>query len=135
MPSDFRSDPMDSPEGKGRARRAWDAYANAVNKPLLPLLKPAIHAYARKWTMDQIGFWVAWHMYGGFEGLVEHAGMHPSTVWRKVAKFREYFGVHPDVYRMPGVTLDPEAFWAAATEAQAATLAADADADADAGEG
>jgi len=124
MASDFRSDPMASPEGTGRARAVWDGYVNAVNKVTLPLMMPAIHAYARKWTMDQIGFWVAWHMYGGFEGLVEHAGMHPSTVWRKVSKFRKYFGAHPDVYRMPGVTLDPEAFWAAATEAKAAHDAA-----------
>jgi len=38
--------------------------------------------------------------------------MHPSTVWRKVKKFRLAFKEHPDVFEMPGVTIDPEAFWA-----------------------
>ena len=108
---DFRSAPMDSPEGKGRARRAWDAYANAVNKVALPVARPAIEAYARKQVIELVGFWVAWHLYGGFEGLVERAGMHPSTVWRKVKRFRVAFREHPDVYEMPGVKVDAEAFW------------------------
>lgn len=109
---DFRSDPMDSPEGKGRARRAWDAYSNAVNKVALPVARPAIEAYARKQVIELVGFWVAWHLYGGFEGLVERAGLSPSTVWRKVKKFRLAFKEHPDVFEMPGVTVDPEVFWA-----------------------
>jgi hypothetical protein len=120
--SDFRSDPMDSPEGKGRARRAWDAYANAANKVAAPAVRPLARNIARKQVIELVGFWVAWHLYGGFEGLVEHVGMHPSTVWRKVKKFRLAFKEHPDVFEMPGVTIDAEAYWAA-IEAKAAEAA------------
>lgn len=114
--ADFRADPMDSPEGKGFARRTWDAYSNAVNKVALPVARPAIEAYARKQVIELVGFWVAWHLYGGFEGLVERAGLSPSTVWRKVKRFRLAFGEHPDVYRMPGVKVDADEFWAHAAE-------------------
>jgi hypothetical protein len=31
---------MPSPEGKGIARRAWDAYANAVTKATRPYVEP-----------------------------------------------------------------------------------------------
>jgi hypothetical protein len=110
---DFRSAPMASPEGRGRARRAWDAYANAVNAVALPVARPAVEAYVRKQVIELVGFWVAWHLYGGFEGLVERGGLSPSTVWRKVKKFRLAFGEHPDVYVMPGVTIDADAFWEA----------------------
>lgn len=118
MNDDFRSDPSDTPEGKGKARAAWDAYQRAVNKVTMPLLRPAIQTYARRWTMDHLGFWLAWRLYGGFEGLVEHTGVHPSTVWRRVSRFRKVFGAHPDVFEIPGVTVDPAAFWASATEAE-----------------
>ncbi len=114
MSPDFRSDPMESPEGKGRARRAWDAYSRAVNTVVGPVARPAVESLARKHVLDLVGFWVAWHLYGGFEGLVEHVGMHPSTVWRKVKSFRTTFGEHPDVFEMPGVTIDADAYWAAA---------------------
>ena len=108
---DFRAAPSDSPEGKGVARRAWDGYAKRVKVVAeSPVLEPAIRWYAVRMVSDLTGFWVAWHLYGGFEGLVE-LGMHPSTVWRKVKKFREAFGAHPDEFTMPGVTVDPEAYW------------------------
>ena len=115
--TDFRSDRSESPEGRGRARRAWDAYARRVSKvasPVaVPLLEPAISRVAHNMTVDLLGFWMAWHIYGGFEGLVEF-GMHPSTVWRKVRRFRQVFGAHPDEYRFPGVQIDPVKYWDAA---------------------
>lgn len=110
---DFRSDPSESPEGKGRARWAWDAYAKAVNSAALPVLEPAIERVASRMTVDLVGFWVAWHLHGGFEGLVE-AGMSPRTVWRKVQKFRAAFGEHPDTFELAGVRVDPQAYWDAA---------------------
>ncbi|MGB6057194.1 MAG: hypothetical protein WBF71_02945 [Microthrixaceae bacterium] len=113
MSNDFRSDPMDSPEGKGRARRAWDAYVKTANKVAGPVMVPLVAPMARKQVIELVGFWVAWHLYGGFEGLVEQVGMHPSTVWRKVKKFRVAFKEHPDVFEMPGVTIDAKAYWAA----------------------
>ena len=72
---------------------------------------PVVRRAARVYTMDQLGFWMAWHLYGGFEGVQEAFGMHPTTIWRKVAKFRKTFGVHPDEFRLPGVTIDQKAFW------------------------
>lgn len=112
---DFRSDPSDSPEGKGKARAAWDAYARAVNKLSEPVLGPVTEKVARsiatKQVIELVGFWTTWHLYGGFEGLVEHVGMHPSTVWKKVKKFRIVFHEHPDTYQIPGITIDYQAFW------------------------
>lgn len=110
---DFRSDPSPTPEGKGRARRAWDAYVKAMSPvvaSVLPVFEPAIRRVATSMTVDLLGFWMAWHLHGGFEGLVE-LGMHPSTVWRKVKLFRTVTGQHPDEFEMPGVTLDQAAYW------------------------
>ena len=116
--SDFRSDKSETFEGQGKARRAWDAYARRVNSVLLPALDPAIKRWASSATGDLLGFWMTWHLYGGFEGL-EEIGMAPRTIWRKVAKFRRAFGVHPDDYRLPGVTVDHDAFWDAIKSSEA----------------
>jgi hypothetical protein len=114
---DFRSDKMESREGKGAARRAWDAYARAVNKhlspKLIPILEPGANAVAREWVADMVGFWVLWHLYGGFDNLVEF-GFHPATLYRKINRFRIAFGQHPDEFVMPGVKIDRDAYWAAA---------------------
>ena len=60
---DFRSDRMESPEGKGIARRAWDAYAGAVRG------SPVVQTMARKLAVpvaiDLQGFWLVWHLEGG----------------------------------------------------------------------
>jgi len=44
-------------------------------------------------------------------------GMHPSTVWRKVKRFRLTFGAHPDEFTFPGVAIDARAYWDAARKA------------------
>ena len=114
MAPDFRSDRSDSAEGKGRARAAWDAYARTVNKVTLPVLEPVLRPVARRVAATQVadlmGFWIMWHLHGGFEGLVEF-GMHPSTVWRKVNKFRTAFKVHPDEFELPGVGINVGEYW------------------------
>jgi hypothetical protein len=115
MAIDFRSDPSPTPEGRGLARRAWDAYASTVRSGTRkalesPLVEPSIRRLASTMTVDLFGFYVAWHLHGGFEGLVE-LGMHPSTVWRKVKRFRTITGKHPDEFKMPGVTIDAAAYW------------------------
>ncbi|MFZ2055988.1 MAG: hypothetical protein WAV54_01075 [Acidimicrobiales bacterium] len=114
MPPDFRSDPMETPEGKGIAKRAWEAYAGVIQKtiyrPLAPFLDPMNESLSCQVVEDLLGFWVMWHLYGGFEGL-ERFGMHKSTIWRKVARFRRVIGVHPDEYEMPGITIDPGQYW------------------------
>lgn len=112
MPPDFRSDPMQSPEGAGRARRAWDAYASAVNKHVTPRV-PAIVGLARKVavpvTFDLLGFWLTWQLEGGFEGL-QRMGMSRSAIYRRIKVFRELTGMHPDEYEVDGVSLDVAAY-------------------------
>jgi hypothetical protein len=107
---DFRSDPSDSIEGAGKARAAWEAYRRGVEKVISPAVTPVRGVLARKWTEDMVGFWVMWHLLGGFEGL-EESGMHKTTIWRKVKKFRTLFGEHPDAYLFPGITIDRESAW------------------------
>ena len=109
MAADFRSDRL-SPEGRGNALRAWAACTEAVKvperSPSASIVGPAIEKIARDRIADLIGFWVIWHLYGGFEGL-ERFGMHKSTIWRKVARFRQMTGQHPDEFKMPGIEDPP----------------------------
>jgi hypothetical protein len=107
---DFRSQPSDSPEGKGIARAAWDAYVKGLNRVAGPVIDPAAAIWARRITEDLIGFWVLWHLCGGFDGLQRY-GMHKSTIWRKVRKFRIVTGKHPDEFEFTGVHVDREAAW------------------------
>ena len=112
---------MKTPEGEGRARKLWLQYRSLrdrhITPALTPFVRPAVEPVARQMVEDLFGFWLLWHLYGGFEGL-EKFGMHPSTIWRKIARFRKMTGQHPDVFRMPGVEIDPEAYWAAANGAE-----------------
>ena len=103
--TDFRSDRMESPEGKGRARKAWDAYANAVNKVSRPVVEPFARKAAVPVMMDLAGFWLLWHVEGGFEGL-QRIGMSRASIYRRISMFRRLMGVHPDEYEMPGVKLN-----------------------------
>lgn len=109
---DFRADPSESPEGKGIARRAWDASSKRLTGATDFALEPMTKAFARKYMEDTLGFWVLWHAFGGFEGL-ERLGMHRATIWRKVRKFRSLNGgIHPDEFQLPGITIDHDAFFA-----------------------
>lgn len=110
MSPDFRSDKSESLEGQGFARRAWDGYAKRVNAITRPMLRSTVRNVGATQTADSLGFWLLWHLYGGFEGL-EDIGMHRSTIFRKIKRFRTFYKVHPDEYTLPGVTLDPETFW------------------------
>jgi hypothetical protein len=103
--ADFRSERMPSPEGRGVARRAWDAYANAISKATLPVVEPFARKAAMPVALDLAGFWLLWHVEGGFEGLLR-MGMSRASIYRRIRLFRRIFGVHPDEYEMPGVTLD-----------------------------
>jgi hypothetical protein len=111
--TDFRSDKMDSREGKGIARRAWESYSRAVNAAHLPLIEPAIARYSINKVVDLAGFWLAWHLHGGFEGLQE-LGMSERTIYRQIWWFRMVYHEHPDTFVMPGVSLDRKAYVAAA---------------------
>jgi len=110
MSPDYRSDRL-GPEGAGRARRAWEAYSKGITKAAAPVLVPASKVVARDWMLDLLGFWMLWHLYGGFEGLQEF-GFHRATIYRKISRFRQAFGAHPDEFEFPGVNIDAEAYWA-----------------------
>ncbi len=112
---DFRSEPMDSPEGHGFARRAWAAYAKKTNELFGPALWPLVEPVAMKLgsavAVDLFGFWLIWHLEGGFEGL-RRTGMSRSAIYRRVKLFRGLTGMHPDEYVLPGVTIDLAAYGA-----------------------
>ena len=109
MTTDFRSARMESPEGKGIARRAWDAYAGKVNQVAGPAVDPVAKRLAAPIAVDLMGFWMMWHLYGGFEGL-RGIGMSRASIYRRIKLFRSSYGIHPDEFQLPGVTLDVRAF-------------------------
>lgn len=115
---DLRSSRMPSAEGRGRARAAWDAYQDGAKKVLDPALDPIARHYASGTASELIGFWVLWHVHGGFAGLLKW-GMPRTTIFRKVKRFREIFGVHPDEQEFPGISIDVAAYWAGSDEAEA----------------
>ena len=120
--TDFRSDRMESPEGRGIARRAWESYAEAVWQGGDAGAAAVGAKYAAGSIVDLIGFWAVWHLEGGFEGL-QRMGMSRASIYRRIKLFRMAFGAHPDEFEMPGITLDLAAFregWARARRARAA---------------
>lgn len=96
---------MESPEGRGIARRAWESYASAVGKVATPALRPLVRKYAAGSIVDLVGFWTVWHLEGGFDGLLA-MGMSRASIYRRIKLFRVAFGAHPDEFEMPGITLD-----------------------------
>lgn len=66
-----------------------------------------------RWTEDLVGFWLIWHLHGGYEGM-RALGMSRSAIYRRITAFRRLFGEHPDVYRFPGVSINVEEYLAAA---------------------
>ena len=104
---------MESADGKGVARRAWDAYVKKSNQllgpALHPLIRPAAEKIAGSVVVDLVGFWLTWHLEGGFEGL-RRAGMSRSAIYRRIKMFRSIYGMHPDEYVLPGVTIDLKAY-------------------------
>ena len=118
---DFRSERMESPEGKGIARRGWESYVGAVGKVTTPAVKPLVRKYAAGSVVDLVGFWAVWHLEGGFEGL-RRMGMSRASIYRRIKLFRVAFGAHPDEFEMPGISLDLVAFregWAERTRGKA----------------
>jgi hypothetical protein len=111
---------MPSPEGHGNARKAWDAYSRTVKTLAEPVVTPFAFWVAGRIVEDLSGFWLLWHLEGGYEGL-ERLGMSRSAIYRRINSFRKHFGVHPDDFRFPGVTLDVAAYQAVSREKAAAT--------------
>ena len=87
---------MDSPEGRGIARARWEetregqSGSRAADVGLNRLERWA----AAPVVLDLAGFWVMWHLRGGFEGLRE-MGLSRSSIYRRVSNFRKATGV-PD---------------------------------------
>ncbi len=106
---DFRSERMPSPEGKGIARRAWDSYAAAVNKAAAPAVKPLARRIGAARAVDLLGFWLVWHLEGGFDGMQKN-GMSRSAIYRRIKMFRKATGAHPDEFKLAGVDLDIAAY-------------------------
>lgn len=92
---------MESPEGRGIARRAWEAYSRTVQRAA----EPAARRVAAPLGVDLIGFWLTWHLEGGFEGL-RRLGMSRASIYRRISRFRKITGKHPDEWVMPGVAID-----------------------------
>lgn len=115
--TDFRAQRMPTPEGHGIARSrwhsAWDAYVRTVNKvagPVMdPVIDPAVRKIAGKMTADAVGFWLMWHLEGGFEGL-QRLGMSRSGIYRRINNFRRIMKAHPDEFEFPGVTIDLQTY-------------------------
>jgi len=106
---------METPEGKGIAKRAWEAYVGVVRRTIVPFVEPVVEPLSCQVVEDLIGFWVMWHLYGGFDGL-ERFGMLRSTIWRKVARFRKVTGLHPDEFVMPGISVNPGEYWSSSVK-------------------
>lgn len=124
MAQDANRQRMPSPEGEGRALEAseasWRAYYRAnksVNDALsavIPGFKQLSATLSKGSTsakvLDAFGFWVWWRIAGGFDGVQKALGLSRAGMYRRIALFREVFGEHPDVFEMPGITVDPVEF-------------------------
>ena len=102
---DFRSEPMESPDGRGFARHAWETYAETVNRLAGPVVEPIAKKVAAPAAVDLIGFWLVWHLHGGYDGLRD-LGMSRASIYRRIKLFRTSYGAHPDEYELPGVKID-----------------------------
>ncbi len=113
MVGDFRSDRMETPEGKGKAKgrfeRVWDSYSRGVNSVTGPVGARLSKSMGAATAVDLLGFWLTWQTEGGFDGLLR-LGMSRSAIYRRIGLFRKFMGVHPDEYEMPGVTIDVAAY-------------------------
>jgi hypothetical protein len=122
---DFRSDPSESPEGRGIAHgRRTTFWRSVPEKTLAALSAESPYLSIEEWPAfvrdtaaeavvedaELIGFWVSWHRAGGFQAL-EAGGWHRATIYRKIRRFRARFGAHPDEYRFSWIALDLERAW------------------------
>jgi hypothetical protein len=85
-------------------------------------MEPAVRPLARKTASvvveDLAGFWLLWHLEGGFEGL-QRIGLSRSGIYRRVSAFRAVYGEHPDSFQFPGVTVDVDEYVRAVIAGQA----------------
>lgn len=106
---DFRTRRSSSPEGSGNAYRSVEDLHAERRRFHEPDIDVATAIASSGLDHELIGFWVMWHLTGGFDALVRF-GMHPATVWRKVRRFRTVTGQHPDDCEFDGIALDAAGF-------------------------
>jgi len=121
---DFRADKSESTEGQRVAAGRWGGFHYSLSEDVvaeaystsgqsmedLPAdVRNDIASDALE-RSELIGFWVAWHLAGGFHAL-ESGGWHRATIFRKVSRFRAAHGAHPDEYVFPWIELDLHAAW------------------------
>jgi len=121
---DFRAEPSVSPEGEAKAASRYSAWAEANLDPITSS-EPLEEKYG--WDKlagvdrdlmaarvikesDLISFWLSWHRAGGFAQL-ERGGWDRSTIFRKIRRFRTYYGIHPDDATIPWLNPDFERAW------------------------
>lgn len=134
---DYRSDKMGSLEGLGNARARWKTFhdsvpddvwegifvaeehsgtagAHVVEIPEDDIEMPPelVHELATDVLeeADLLGFYLAWHLAGGFANL-QRAGWHRATIHRKIRRFRARFGQHPDEIFFSWMRLDLDKVW------------------------
>jgi len=122
---DLRAEPSASPEGDAKAAARFSTWARANLDPIVEPEPPA-----EGYGMDRLGevdrdrmaaraikeseliaFWIAWHRAGGFAQL-ERGGWDRSTIFRKLKRFRLFYGIHPDDATFPWLGADFERAWA-----------------------
>jgi hypothetical protein len=102
---------MASPEGHGIARARWEASPDGQSgATAAPLDLNRFERWAAApVVIDLAGFWVMWHLRGGYEGLRE-MGLSRSSIYRRISAFRKTYGAHPDEFVWPGIELDLKAY-------------------------
>lgn len=111
---------MDTAEGRGVAADRFQSWLAGIPEDVRDAA-----GYGRdfglgslaEWANDRmkefselVGFWISWHVAGGFEEL-ESAGWHRATIYRKIRRFRAVFDAHPDEYEFPWIKLDLDRKW------------------------
>jgi len=121
---DFRAEPSVTPEGDAKAVARYTAWAEANLDPITSPEPPEEkYGWDRLAEVDRdlmaarvikeselISFWLAWHRAGGFAQL-ERGGWDRSTIFRKIRRFRTYYGIHPDDASFPWLAADFEQAW------------------------
>jgi hypothetical protein len=138
---DYRSDKMETLEGRGVARRRWrdfrqdvpddvweDIYEAQVEAGIIQRssgFDPDDEPFEENDVPDEVLEEMAKRVREDSELLgfyiawhraggfanLQSAGWHRATIHRKIRRFRSRFGSHPDEFRLPWLTLDLEKAW------------------------
>jgi hypothetical protein len=66
----------------------WDTYLGVVQA----VAGPAVSQVAASTVSRLVGFWVMWHLTGGYEGM-RSLGWGKTATWKNRIQFRDVFGV------------------------------------------